>query len=697
MYDWFSYGSGTGYRGWLCSLASPQDYAGGILSLFEPQTGLSYWNGAGYIYYDRPCGEDERYGSSQTNVGMGVWTAASLGPGFSYEYKQSSNYGSRTEKYGWFEKRVASGVRVSSLAKVEAEASFVVEGTADTSLAPLVLGGAYQPGDGTNPAVDGDSPFNPSPGNSDDGNAPSLPVAGAAVAFAAIGGAAYVMRGSLAAFISRYYSGIAARPGEIAAQEAKNAKEREDYDRLMEEMKAASIAEGNRWAVQWNQDISRIRLAEAQAAATREAALMLAGQNSAPNSASVQPKTKSQMSSEAYKAGLALTSGQKSSTTIGGTVFDISKDAKGNVSVTPHWTTAPATLTPVQQQMADDAKARADKTAAMYKNTATIAKQDQTNVELLIAKYGIVGTLENIEDGKMSIPDRQVALLKDRLYAIKGSDLEGEAFWQAELLMHRAASGDAEAKAKVTALSMVTSQDFLGLNSGYARLTGNEQGAYEIKRDAITAYFRERLVNENPTLGYITGAPVVQLAAAAGLGFGANAAITVGMKVAPVTTSLTASTLTAAYTYNVGATAVEYIQEGDYAGLGAFITIQGLEFGAFGYGANMGAKTVVEKTGVTNNFIIKTGSAELRLSPHAIKRMNQRAILIKDVEKVAGNAEPFPYYHDGIWKNGYYDSQSKIFFGEFNGEIKTVINDVTPQYIKNLQKSKPISKGFNEG
>jgi hypothetical protein len=230
------------------------------------------------------------------------------------------------------------------------------------------------------------------------------------------------------------------------------------------------------------------------------------------------------------------------------------------------------------------------------------------NVELLIAKYGIVGTLENIEDGKVAIPDRQVGMLKDRLYAIKGSDLEGEAFWQAELLMHRAASGDAEAKAKVTALSMVTSQDFLGLGSGFARLTGDEQRAYEIKRDAITAYFRERLVNENPTLGYITGAPVVQLAAAAGLGFGANAAVTVGMRVAPMATSTAVAGATGLYTYNVGATAVEYIQEGDYAGLGAFIMTEGLNLGAFMYGAGVGAKAITEMTTNTvtkPNFIVK--------------------------------------------------------------------------------------------
>jgi hypothetical protein len=81
------------------------------------------------------------------------------------------------------------------------------------------------------------------------------------------------------------------------------------------------------------------------------------------------------MSSEAYKAGLALNAGQKSSTTIGGTVFDISKDAKGNVSVTPHWTTAPVAMTPAQQQAAADAKARADRTAALYKNAAIGARK----------------------------------------------------------------------------------------------------------------------------------------------------------------------------------------------------------------------------------------------------------------------------------------------------------------------------------
>lgn len=51
--------------------------------------------------------------------------------------------------------------------------------------------------------------------------------------------------------------------------------------------------------------------------------------------------------------------------------------------------------------------------------------------------------------------------------------------------------------------------------------------------------------------------------------------------------------------------------------------------------------------------------------------------------------KPFKYYHEGQWKLGYYDPKTKIFVGRAGNDITTVIDDVKPNYINNLLKSKP--------
>ena len=51
--------------------------------------------------------------------------------------------------------------------------------------------------------------------------------------------------------------------------------------------------------------------------------------------------------------------------------------------------------------------------------------------------------------------------------------------------------------------------------------------------------------------------------------------------------------------------------------------------------------------------------------------------------------EPFDYFYNGGWQTGYYDASSRVFVGSVNGQITTVINNVKPNYISNLQTATP--------
>jgi hypothetical protein len=59
------------------------------------------------------------------------------------------------------------------------------------------------------------------------------------------------------------------------------------------------------------------------------------------------------------------------------------------------------------------------------------------------------------------------------------------------------------------------------------------------------------------------------------------------------------------------------------------------------------------------------------------------------VEGVVTNQQPFRYFHNGVWKTGYYDSSSRVFVGTVDDTVTTVINNATPKYIQNLQAAQP--------
>lgn len=93
---------------------------------------------------------------------------------------------------------------------------------------------------------------------------------------------------------------------------------------------------------------------------------------------------------------------------------------------------------------------------------------------------------------------------------------------------------------------------------------------------------------------------------------------------------------------------------------------------------------------VAKQYISKaTKTTKLEYDPHAIKRMQERSISAKQVEKTVANNKPFSYFHKNEVKTGYYDNNTKIFIAKVQNKIITVINKVTKNYIQNLKNKKP--------
>lgn len=91
----------------------------------------------------------------------------------------------------------------------------------------------------------------------------------------------------------------------------------------------------------------------------------------------------------------------------------------------------------------------------------------------------------------------------------------------------------------------------------------------------------------------------------------------------------------------------------------------------------------------TEQELVDIGLRGLELSQHAIQRMVQRGVSYEQIQEVITNGESFSYFHDGVWKVGYYDSGSQIFVGTVGKVITTIINNVKPQYIESLKKALP--------
>jgi hypothetical protein len=68
--------------------------------------------------------------------------------------------------------------------------------------------------------------------------------------------------------------------------------------------------------------------------------------------------------------------------------------------------------------------------------------------------------------------------------------------------------------------------------------------------------------------------------------------------------------------------------------------------------------------------------------------MVERGVSVAQARQVLAS-KPFQYFHDGVWKTGYYDPASQIFIGTAGGNVTTVIRGATQKYINNLKALRP--------
>lgn len=85
---------------------------------------------------------------------------------------------------------------------------------------------------------------------------------------------------------------------------------------------------------------------------------------------------------------------------------------------------------------------------------------------------------------------------------------------------------------------------------------------------------------------------------------------------------------------------------------------------------------------------VRAGSESLEVTQHTALRMTQRGISIDAVESTLSQPS-FDYFHQGVWKVGYYDPVSRVFVGSVNGVVTTVIDNVSQNYINNLLAAAP--------
>jgi hypothetical protein len=64
--------------------------------------------------------------------------------------------------------------------------------------------------------------------------------------------------------------------------------------------------------------------------------------------------------------------------------------------------------------------------------------------------------------------------------------------------------------------------------------------------------------------------------------------------------------------------------------------------------------------------------------------MRQRGVREADIVEVLTVIEPFTYYHEGEWKDGYYDPAGRLFVAVAEDRILTVMSDVPKSYIDDL-------------
>jgi hypothetical protein len=105
-----------------------------------------------------------------------------------------------------------------------------------------------------------------------------------------------------------------------------------------------------------------------------------------------------------------------------------------------------------------------------------------------------------------------------------------------------------------------------------------------------------------------------------------------------------------------------------------------------GVGAVDDARFVVDSAGNTT-LRVRGPGGWVEVSEHAAEGMTQRGISIGALDDALAQ-QPFQYWHEGVWKTGYYNPTTKVFAGTVNGQVTTVIK-TGPNYVNNLKAATP--------
>jgi RHS repeat-associated protein len=92
----------------------------------------------------------------------------------------------------------------------------------------------------------------------------------------------------------------------------------------------------------------------------------------------------------------------------------------------------------------------------------------------------------------------------------------------------------------------------------------------------------------------------------------------------------------------------------------------------------------VDSSGVATVKILTGDSTVVSVSEHAAGRMAQRNVNLGALQE-ALDQTPFKYWQKGGWQEGYYDADTKVFVGVRAGEVTTVIDDASSQYVDNVK------------
>jgi hypothetical protein len=88
-------------------------------------------------------------------------------------------------------------------------------------------------------------------------------------------------------------------------------------------------------------------------------------------------------------------------------------------------------------------------------------------------------------------------------------------------------------------------------------------------------------------------------------------------------------------------------------------------------------------------ILVHNNCGGIEFSRHALDQMLERGVSQAQAREVLQNPVG-AYWHDGMWKDGFYDSAAKIFIGRApDGNVTTVITGASKAYVQRLLEARP--------